>query len=120
MSNGAMQNFFSSLNSIVVTILAAGIIGGITVAILTYQQAIEIQNITKDVQDVRMVVDDLKARSVTTEVRLASQEAIINRLQADMDSIKYRLATIPDRNELNESFNVFYNRLSEKLDRQGR
>lgn len=105
------------ITQILVTVLAAGIVAAISAAIATAKHTDAISALNKQVGSLQGDVNELKLKSASVDVKISSQEESIRRLQNDMDSIKYKLATIPDRSELNESFNLFYERLASKIER---
>lgn len=112
-----MAKLTDMLSQVAMTIIAAGIVAAISAAVATSKHTDAIGSLTQSVATLQSEVDELKLKSASVDVKITTQEKLINRLQNDMDSIKYKLATIPDRSELNESFNLFYERLSSKLDR---
>ena len=109
---------FENAGTLLTTLICGAIVGLVTLTITTYQQAVEIQHINEAVHDMQVTMEELKHRSVASDVRLSNHEDNIKRLQSDMDEIKFRLGAIPDRTELNKSFDSLYNKLSDKMDRK--
>lgn len=105
------------ITQLIMTVLIAAIGAAGSAAMATAKHTDAIASLTKQVGELQGEVDELKLKSASVDVKITSQEESIRRLQNDMDSIKYKLATIPDRSELNESFNLFYERLATKIER---
>ena len=117
-NKGPFSSILENAGTLLTTLIGGAIVGLVTLTITTYQQAVEIQHINESVHDIRVTMEELKHRSVTNDVRLSTHEDNIKKLQEDMDEIKYRLGAIPDRTELNKSFDSLYNKISDKMDRK--
>ena len=117
-NKGPFSSILENAGTLLTTLIGGAIIGLVTLTITTYQQAIEINHINESVHDIQVTMEELKHRSVASDVRLSTHEDNIKKLQADMDEIKYRLGAIPDRTELNKSFDSLYNKISDKMDRK--
>ena len=77
------------IGGILTTLLSASVIGVISLAIMTYQQAIEISHINESVRDMHATLEELKHRSITADVRLSMLEETSKKLQTDMEDVKY-------------------------------
>jgi hypothetical protein len=117
-NKGPFSSILENAVTLLTTLIGGAIVGLVTLTITTYQQAVEIQHINESVHDIQVTMEELKHRSVTNDVRLSTHEDNIKKLQEDMDEIKYRLGAIPDRTELNKSFDSLYNKISDKMDRK--
>ncbi len=117
-NKGPFSSILENAGTLLTTLIGGAIVGLVTLTITTYQQAIEINHINESVHDIQVTMEELKHRSVTNDVRLSTHEDNIKKLQEDMDEIKYRLGAIPDRTELNKSFDSLYNKISDKMDRK--
>lgn len=117
-NKGPFSSILENAGTLLTTLIGGAIVGLVTLTITTYQQAIEINHINESVHDIQITMEELKHRSVTNDVRLSTHEDNIKKLQEDMDEIKYRLGAIPDRTELNKSFDSLYNKISDKMDRK--
>lgn len=117
-NKGPFSSIVENAGTLLTTLIGGAIVGLVTLTITTYQQAIEINHINGSIHDIRVTLEELKHRSVASDVRLSTHEENIKRLQDDMDEIKYRLGAIPDRTELNKSFDSLYNKISDKMDRK--
>ena len=117
-NKGPFSLILENAGTLLTTLIGGAIVGLVTLTITTYQQAVEIQHINESVHDIQVTMEELKHRSVTNDVRLSTHEDNIKKLQEDMDEIKYRLGAIPDRTELNKSFDSLYNKISDKIDRK--
>ena len=117
-NKGRFSSILENAGTLLTTLIGGAIVGLVTLTITTYQQAVEIQHINESVHDIQVTMEELKHRSVTNDVRLSTHEDNIKKLQEDMDEIKYRLGAIPDRTELNKSFESLYNKISDKMDRK--
>ena len=117
-NKGPFSSILENAGTLLTTLIGGAIVGLVTLTITTYQQAIEINHINESVHDIQVTMEELKHRSVASDVRLSTHEDNIKKLQADMDEIKYRLGAIPDRTELNKSFDSLYNKISDKMDRK--
>nr|DAT92083.1 MAG TPA: hypothetical protein [Caudoviricetes sp.] len=117
-NKGPFSSILENAGTLLTTLIGGAIVGLVTLTITTYQQAVEIQHINESVHDIQVTMEELKHRSVTNDVRLSTHEDNIKKLQEDMDEIKYRLGAIPDRTELNKSFDSLYNKISDKMDRK--
>lgn len=117
-NKGPFSSILENAGTLLTTLIGGAIVGLVTLTITTYQQAIEINHINEALHDIHVTMEELKHRSVTNNVRLSTHEENIKRLQDDMDEIKYRLGAIPDRAELNKSFDSLYNKISDKMDRK--
>ena len=117
-NKGPFSSILENAGTLLTTLIGGAIVGLLTLTITTYQQAIEINHINESVHDIQVTMEELKHRSVASDVRLSTHEDNIKKLQEDMDEIKYRLGAIPDRTELNKSFDSLYNKISDKMDRK--
>ena len=117
-NKGPFSSILENAGTLLTTLIGGAIVGLVTLTITTYQQAVEIQHINESVHDIQVTMEELKHRSVTNDVRLSTHEDNIRKLREDMDEIKYRLGAIPDRTELNKSFDSLYNKISDKMDRK--
>ncbi|UTV61230.1 hypothetical protein JDFnp4_52 [Fusobacterium phage JD-Fnp4] len=117
-NKGPFSSILENAGTLLTTLIGGAIVGLVTLTITTYQQAIEINHINESVHDIQVTMEELKHRSVASDVRLSTHEDNIKKLQEDMDEIKYRLGAIPDRTELNKSFDSLYNKISDKMDRK--
>lgn len=117
-NKGPFSSILENAGTLLTTLIGGAIVGLVTLTITTYQQAVEIQHINESIHDIQVTMEELKHRSVTNDVRLSTHEDNIKKLQEDMDEIKYRLGAIPDRTELNKSFDSLYNKISDKMDRK--
>ena len=117
-NKGPFSSILENAGTLLTTLIGGAIVGLVTLTITTYQQAVEIQHINESVHDIQVTMEELKHRSVASDVRLSTHEDNIKKLQEDMDEIKYRLGAIPDRTELNKSFDSLYNKISDKMDRK--
>lgn len=117
-NKGPFSSILENAGTLLTTLIGGAIVGLVTLTITTYQQAVEIQHINESVHDIQVTMEELKHRSVANDVRLSTHEDNIKKLQEDMDEIKYRLGAIPDRTELNKSFDSLYNKISDKMDRK--
>lgn len=117
-NKGPFSSILENAGTLLTTLIGGAIVGLVTLTITTYQQAVEIQHINESVHDIQVTMEELKHRSVTNDVKLSTHEDNIKKLQEDMDEIKYRLGAIPDRTELNKSFDSLYNKISDKMDRK--
>ncbi|UTV60834.1 hypothetical protein JDFnp1_46 [Fusobacterium phage JD-Fnp1] len=117
-NKGPFSSILENAGTLLTTLIGGAIVGLVTLTITTYQQAIEINHINGSIHDIQVTLEELKHRSVASDVRLSTHEDNIKRLQDDMDEIKYRLGAIPDRTELNKSFDSLYNKISDKMDRK--
>lgn len=117
-NKGPFSSILENARTLLTTLIGGAIVGLVTLTITTYQQAIEINHINESVHDIQVTMEELKHRSVASDVRLSTHEDNIKKLQEDMDEIKYRLGAIPDRTELNKSFDSLYNKISDKMDRK--
>ena len=117
-NKGPSSSILENAGTLLTTLIGGAIVGLVTLTITTYQQAIEINHINESVHDIQVTMEELKHRSVASDVRLSTHEDNIKKLQEDMDEIKYRLGAIPDRTELNKSFDSLYNKISDKMDRK--
>ena len=117
-NKGPFSSILENAGTLLTTLIGGAIVGLVTLTITTYQQAIEINHINESVHDIQVTMEELKHRSVASDVRLSTHEENIKKLQEDMDEIKYRLGAIPDRTELNKSFDSLYNKISDKMDRK--
>lgn len=118
MKTPLVEQILNNVNNIVATLLTSAIIGVCGTIYMTVRHDELISHMSETVSALQKDVDNLKIKSTTVDVKISSQEDAIRRLQTDMETIKYKLATIPDRNELNDTFNVFYERLSNKIERR--
>lgn len=117
-NKGPFSSILENAGTLLTTLIGGAIVGLVTLTITTYQQAIEINHINGSIHDIQVTLEELKHRSVASDVRLSTHEENIKRLQDDMNEIKYRLGAIPDRTELNKSFDSLYNKISDKMDRK--
>ena len=117
-NKGPFSSILENAGTLLTTLIGGAIVGLVTLTITTYQQAIEINHINESVHDIQVTMEELKHRSVASDVRLSTHEDNIKKLQEDMDEIKYRLGAIPDRTELNKLFDSLYNKISDKMDRK--
>lgn len=78
-----------NIGAILTTLLSAAIIGTISVAIMVYQQAVEITHINESIKDMHVTLEELKHRSVGADIRLTMIEDAIKKLQSDMEDVKY-------------------------------
>lgn len=108
----------SNALTFIVSLLVAGVLGVFGVVIMTYRHDNALDSLNKSVQTLKQDVEVLKMSSTSFDVKISSHDESIRRHADAIDSIRYKLATIPDRNELNESFNLFYERLSNKIDKK--
>lgn len=78
-----------NVGTILTTLLSAAVIGTISLAIMVYQQAVEISHINESIRDMHVTLEELKHRSVSADIRLGMIEDAIKKLQSDMEDVKY-------------------------------
>ena len=118
MKTPMIDNLISNINNVIVALLTSAIVGVCGTIYMTVRHDELISHMSDTVNALQKDVDNLKIKSASVDVKISSQEETIRRLQTDMEAIKYKLATIPDRNELNDTFNLFYERLSNKIEKR--
>ena len=78
-----------NVGAILTTLLSAAVIGTISLAIMVYQQAVEISHINESIRDMHVTLEELKHRSVSADIHLGMIEDAIKKLQSDMEDVKY-------------------------------
>ena len=78
-----------NIGAILTTLLSAAVIGTVSIAIMVYQQAVEIAHINESIRDMHVTLEELKHRSVSADIRLTMIEDAMKKLQSDMEDVKY-------------------------------
>lgn len=123
-TNGVLsptEDFFSNiLKSAGGTIVAAAVVAIVTTYFSNFGNsdrikgnADGIKEMSVTIVELRAEVNELKMARNVSEFKVATLDSSIKKLQADVDNIKYKTASLPDRNELNEALNTLYLRLRE-------
>lgn len=99
------------LGSVGGTLITAGLISLFTSFVTNYDNSSKISSLNSEITSLKLEISELKTYRNVTDVKLIQQDSAIKKLQSDVDTIKYRIASIPDRNELNEALNTLYMRL---------
>lgn len=119
MSGGSNQHtqpsfsasFYQLISSVGGTLITAGLIALCTSFLANWDNGSKITSLNNEISALKTEVSELKTYRNVTDLKLTQQDTAIKKLQSDVDTIKYRIASIPDRNELNEALNTLYMRL---------
>lgn len=123
MSGGANKNtqnnnqpafgasFYQLLNSVGGTLITAALIALFTSFAANYDNGSKITYLDGEIIALKTEISELRTYRNVTDLKLTQQDTAIKKLQSDVDTIKYKIASIPDRNELNEALNTLYMRL---------
>lgn len=106
------NTLFATLSSVAGQLLLLIIIAVAGICVKSYNQVAAIEDNKQRVLAMEVVVNRVNTDVSVLATKMASRDTDIVKLQNAVDKLNIKVASIPNRQEFNESLNNLYNRLT--------